>query len=631
VFNNVVVVGGLIVAIATLIPVVLQLRRHPRGLFILFFAEMWERFSYYGMRGLLIFYLTQHFLFDDAFSQGQYGAYTSLVYLLPLIGGFVADHYLGTRKAIAFGALLLVAGHATMAIEGPPATQTLTYQSQTYDFASRGRAEESSLRLVMDGTTYNVTAAPGGGLAIAGLPADAALPAVLEAGTYKIGVKDRQAKYVAIFYIALSLIIMGVGFLKANISSIVGQLYPAGDPRRDPGFTLYYYGINLGALLASIFCGYLGQTYGWSWGFGLAGIGMALGFIVFQLGRSWLDGHGEPPDPAKLTRPFIGPINREWFIYLLGIAGVGAVWAILTFDAQVREATAATIAQFRATAGAEASLPLSLAAIDFFAVVGSALVVGSVVVLGYLFYEAARKFNAQERSRMFLALILIAFSVVFWTLFEQAGSSLNLFAERHTQLPNNGFWSMTAAQTQSFNSGFILLLAPAFAALWAFLGKRDADPNPAMKFAIALVQVGASFMVLIWGAQFVDANFRMPLFFLAFAYLVQTTGELCLSPVGLSMVTKLSPKLVVSTMMAVWFLSSAWAQWLGGFVARLTSVETVGGQVVDRAASLANYLEVYQWLGVVTIGIGVALGVLSFALKRMAGPEEHPAAVSEPA
>ncbi len=258
---DIVVAGGLIVTAITIVPVIWQLRQHPRGLHILFFAEMWERFSYYGMRGILIFYMTQHFLFNDERAQGQYGAYTSLVYLMPLIGGFLADRYLGNRKAIAFGALLLVGGHFMMAVEQAPATQTLTYQGQTYEFASEGRQNLRQSWLVVDGQRYEYGAADGGGLRIDGLPADAPLPGVLPAGSFEFGIiNDAQAffgtgfTYVDIFYLALALIIMGVGFLKANISSIVGQLYTQDDPRRDSGFTLYYFGINLGAFWASILC-----------------------------------------------------------------------------------------------------------------------------------------------------------------------------------------------------------------------------------------------------------------------------------------------------------------------------------------------------------------------------------------
>ena len=238
---------GIAVTFATAVPVILQLRGHPKGLFVLFFAEMWERFSYYGMRGLLIFYLSEQFLFDDDFAQGQYGGYTALVYLLPLVGGFVADRWLGTRKAIGFGALLLVAGHLTMAVEGKPAVQALTYHGAQYAFQVTGRMEGRKALIKVGEGTYAYGATPDGGLAIQGLPATAPLPSVLPKGAFQLSVKGREPLFVDVFYLALSLIIMGVGFLKANISSIVGKLYPQGDPRRDPGFTLYYYGVNLGA------------------------------------------------------------------------------------------------------------------------------------------------------------------------------------------------------------------------------------------------------------------------------------------------------------------------------------------------------------------------------------------------
>src|SRR4030095_4785287 len=257
---------------------------------------MGERFSYYGMRGILIFYLTQHFLFDDKYAGGLYGSYTSLVYLLPLIGGLLADRFLGTRKAVAFGALLLVAGHMMMAVEGTPAPQTMTYAGQSSSVASEGRMATREVHLIVDGKRYEFGPAEGGGLKIEDLPATAPLPAVLAPDSYKMTtVVDQFGKNA--FYLAVSLIIMGVGFLKPNISTIVGQLYPQGAPRRDSGFTLYYYGINLGAFWASVLCGLLGQTLGWWAGFGLAGIGMAAGFIVFVLGKKHLEGHGEPPDP----------------------------------------------------------------------------------------------------------------------------------------------------------------------------------------------------------------------------------------------------------------------------------------------------------------------------------------------
>jgi POT family proton-dependent oligopeptide transporter len=510
----------------TAVPVLWQLtRNHPRGLFILFFAEMWERFSYYGMRGLLIFFMTQHFLFEDGVAQQQYGAYTSLVYLLPLIGGLLADQYLGTRKAIAFGAILLVAGHFTMGIEGKPAQQVLTYQGQQYVFDVQGRMEARQVGLIVDGKKYAYGASADGGLEIKGLPEGASLPAVLPKGSFELSVKRDSEIYTHIFFLALALIIMGVGFLKANISTIVGQLYDKGDPRRDSGFTLYYYGINLGAFWAAIACGWLGTNIGWWAGFGAAGVGMLLGFIVFGLGKPWLEGKGEPPNPEALKRPLIGPINVEWSIYLLGLVGVGLVWLIVQQNAWV----------------------------------GLMLAIGSGLVLLYLLVFMVTQCTFVEAQRLILAIILIAASTVFWTLFEQAGSSLNQFAERNTIL-TAGEVSITAAQTQSFNAGFILILAPIFSAIWAYLGRFNMDPNPVLKFGLALVQVGAGFFVLVWGAQFADASFKVPLIFLVLTYLLHTTGELFISPVGLSQMTRLAPAAVASTIMATWFLASSWAQ-----------------------------------------------------------------------
>lgn len=602
---NIVVVLGIIITGLTCIPVFTQMKNHPKGLHILFFAEMWERFSYYGMRGLLIFYLTQHFLFDDRTAQLQYGSYTALVYLLPLLGGFLADKYLGNRKAIAFGALLLVVGHLTMGFHGPEAKQSLIYEGAEYEFVVEGRGNARQVFIdtgaglcafaprdpaSVDGCIANVT--PTGALTFNDLPAGTALPSIIENVTEALTEPKRETLYTNILFLALALIVMGVGYLKANISSIVGQLYEDGDPRRDPGFTLYYYGINLGAFWASILCGLLGQSVGWWAGFGLAAIGMALGWIVFVRGRllfftpgeSQLPAHvGAPPDPEKLKETVIGPINVEWMSYLVGIIGIGFVWFIIQSPA----------------------------------ITGYMLFGGLALFCGYLAYYMITKCTRSEAMELSLAFILIVMSVVFWSLFEQAGSSLNQFADRNTQLPNDGFYTVTAAQTQSFNSGFILLFAPAFAALWAWLGSKNLDPNTPLKFALALIQVGLGFWLLVWGVGFADDSYRVPLIFLAGAYLLHTTGELCLSPVGLSMITKLSPGAVVSFMMAGWFLSSAFAQYVGGFIAQFTAAETVAGQVLDPAAALETYAGVFWSLGLVSIVLGVLLGIASFWLKRM--------------
>jgi POT family proton-dependent oligopeptide transporter len=590
---DIVIATGLVITVITCIPVFRQMRRHPRGIHILFFTEMWERFSYYGMRAILVAYMTQHFLFDDDVAQGQYGAYTSLVYLLPLLGGFLADKYLGTRKAIAFGALLLVAGHLTMAIEQAPASETLTYQGQTYEFAAEGRQDRRRTWLVVDGERYEYGPAAGGGLAIEGLPGNAALPSVLPAGSYEMSVEGRNPFFVGIFYLAMSLIIMGVGFLKPNISTIVGQLYEQGDPRRDAGFTLYYFGINLGAFWSSALCAGLGVTVGWWAGFGLAGIGMFLGWCVFvrrrllffMPGPAELPEHlGAPPDAELIRKPFFGPLTREHVIYLGGIVGVVGVWWLVQREQ----------------------------------VVNLSLTIASVGIVAYFVVYMVRRCTAVESQRIILALILISASVVFFTLFELAGSALNQFAERNTQLPSDGFFSITSGQTQAFNAGFILLCAPLFAMMWNWMNRTRRDIGDPAKFALGLIQVGAGFLVLVWGAQFADESARVPLVFLMLLYLLHTTGELFLSPVGLSAMTKLAPAAVVSTMMATWFLASSAAQALAAQVAKLTAQETVGGQVLDPQAALATYVEVFNQIGWAAIGIGVVLGAFSPLLRRLA-------------
>ncbi|MES1202574.1 MAG: MFS transporter, partial [Pseudomonadota bacterium] len=437
---------GLVIMLVTAIPVALQMRHHPRGMHILFFTEMWERFSYYGMRVILLAYMTQHFLFDDDFGNGTYGAYTSLVFLLPLVGGFLADKLIGTRKAVAFGALLLVAGHLSMAIEQRPAVQTLSYHGRTYEFAAEGRQNQRHTWFVLNGQRYEYGPAEGG-LEIKGLPAGAPVPSVMKAcpagqsggDCYTMGVTGRDPLYVNIFFAAMGLISMGIGFLKPNVSTGIGQLYAPGDPRRDAGFTLYYFGINTGAFWAQVLCAGIGAQYGWSWGFALAGIGMAYGWLVFMNKRFlWFipgpkqlpDNLGLPPDPEALKKPVLGPINREWLVYILAIAGVAVIWQLVQHETWVN----------------------------------TALAWASVGIVAYFMFYAWRNCTWIETQRIILALILVACSTVFFSMFELAGSALTQFAERTTQLPSNGFFTITSGQTQSFNGAFVLLLAPVFAA-----------------------------------------------------------------------------------------------------------------------------------------------------------------------
>ena len=627
---NIVILLGLLVTLATGIPVLRQLLSgHPRGLLVLFFTEMWERFSYYGMRGILIFYLTQHLMFDRSEASALYASYTALVYLLPLLGGFIADRWLGSRKAVAFGALLLVAGHISMGFEGRPSQQDLIYGGAVYPIVSEGRMDDRVAHILVDGKKYEFQAREGGGIEIPGVPIASGLPTSIPDGDYEVRTLIDNGS-ASMFYFAVSLIILGVGFLKPNISAVVGDLYAQGDPRRDSGFTLYYYGINLGAFWAAILCGLLGQHFGWWAGFGLAGVGMFVGWIVFVLGKPLLQGKGEPPDPVMLSEPFAGFISREWMTYFMSILAVGIVFLTVQNSRLVGIALIAAIAL-------------------------------SLLALAWIIVRVCQ--TRVERQRMGLAVILILGSVIFFTLFEQAGSSLNLFASTNVDLsltPEAGrflgipygtpeqlaaagiqpsaWWSwidtsVGAAQTQSFNAGFILIFAPLLAALWTWLGRRGKDPNPTLKFGLGLIQVGLGFLIVVWGAGLHDSAFRVPLVLLGLLYLLHTTGELFLSPVGLSEITKLTLPGVVSFMMAVWFLASSIAQYVGGWIAGFLVTESVGGEVLDPELALNTAISGFRTLGWAGVVCGVAYIGISFLVRTWAhadkpvrGEPETPAA-----
>jgi POT family proton-dependent oligopeptide transporter len=493
---------------------------HPRGLFVLFFAEMWERFSFYGMRALLIFYLTQHFLFGDGEAAGIYASYGALVYLMPLLGGLIADRYLGFRKAVVFGAMLLCVGHFGMALEGSPAE------------------------------------------VVAGA-----------------AVRDEAA--LQTFYLSLAFIIIGVGFLKPSISSIVGQLYGSEDPRRDGGFTIFYMGINVGAMTASLACGYLGQTYGWGYGFGLAGIGMLTGLVTFIRGQHLFGQAGKPPDARLLAKPTRFGVSRELTIYACGLAAVLVAWQLM---------------QWRA-------------------LVGDLLIVAAAVaVIGILWFSFTRC-DREERDRMLVVLYLTVVSVVFWSLFEQAGTSLNLFTERNVDKTVLGL-SVQASQFQSLNPGFIILLAPLFSWAWVVLAKRGWEPSTPAKFGLGVVQVGLGFAALVYGATQADEHGVVSLAWLVLAYLLHTTGELCLSPVGLSMVTKLSVPRVAGLMMGVWFLSSAFSHYVAGLIARAASVDVDLGTTVDAVVSLPVYVEMFSFLAQVAVVVGLVVMLTAPLVKR---------------
>ncbi len=441
---------------------------HPRGLSTLFFTEMWERFSYYGMRALLLLYMTAPVSagglgFDAAQGGAIYGMYTAMVYMACLPGGWIADRLIGQRKAVLYGGMLIAAGHFSMALP-----------------------------------------------------------------------------ILATFYLGLFLIVIGTGLLKGNVSVIVGQLYAPDDQRRDAGFSIFYMGINLGAFIAPLVCGYLGQQINWHLGFGMAGIGMTIGLIQYMAGSRNLGDAGLTPGAAQ-TPEAMAAAKRQaqlWgglILALAAIVGVGGYTGALPITAkQVSDA---------------AGVFLLLLTVGFFA---------------WLF--ASGGWTREERNRLIVIGVLFLSSALFWSVFEQAGSTLNLFADRNT---NNVFLGMPFPSSwfQSLNSLFLIFLAPVFAWVWVKLASRGQEPSSPAKFAFGLVFVGLGFAILIGPASVAGEGGRVSPMWLTLTYLFHTLGELALSPVGLSAMTTLSPPRIAGMAMGVWFLATSVGNFIGGRVA----------------------------------------------------------------
>ncbi len=556
---------------------------HPRGLFILFLTEMWERFSYYGMRGLLIIYLTQHFLFSDERSAVIYGAYTALVYVMTIIGGTLADRYLGQRKAVTFGAILLVMGHFGMAFEGEGSKEIMSYDGAEYQITLDGRGSGVNVNqiIVSDSGQSIVTFSEDGRTLQIESPETVGLPSTIDRDDYTTRI-EKDPMFLNILYLSLALIIAGVGFLKANISTIVGALYGFGDTRRDSGFTIFYMGINLGAFLASIICGTLGIVYGWKYGFGLAGIGMLFGLVVFLLGQPWLEGRAEPPSMEKLKKKVFGPINVELACYL---AGLGII-AVAMFFVMNPDGFGTVL------------LPLGVAMFIF--------------LIGYAF----TKCKGDERDQMLAAIYFVLAQIPFWALFEQAGSSLNLFTDRLVDRTMFG-WEVPAPVFQSLNAGFIFIFAPIVAWLWIALAKRGRNPSTPVKFAFGVFMAGLGFLALVAGMKTSGGSGMTAVYFVFLVYWIHTMGELTLSPVGLSAVTKLAPARVVGMTMGAWFLYSGLSNYLAGVIARTTGAETLGGQLTDIAAAKAGYAAVYTQVGYIALGIALFMLLISPIIKKL--------------
>ena len=552
---------------------------HPRGLVILFLTEMWERFSYYGMRGLLVIYLTQHFLFSDERSSLLYGAYTALVYVMTIIGGSLADRYLGARKAVTFGAILLTLGHFGMTFEGSGSRQLLEYNDTQYEISLDARGGDAKQLIISDSGTSYVTFTETDMLIAE--PETVDLPAVIPRDQFTMSVETEEG-YLMMLYLSLALLIAGVGFLKANISTIVGSLYGFGDSRRDSGFTIFYMGINMGAFLASIFCGYLGIVHGWKYGFGLAGIGMLVGLVVFLSCQSWLEGKAEPPSVEKLKEKVFLFINVEWMCYLVGLAII-AVSMLLVMNEEL---------------------------------VGGILgPIGIIMLVGMVSYSLT-KLHGDERSRMLAAIYFILAQIPFWALFEQAGSSLNLLTARLVDRTIFG-WSVPGPVFQSLNAGYIFIFAPLVAWLWIWLARRNLNPSTPVKFALGVAMAGLGFLALVGGMKGSGEVGLTPVIFIFLIYWIHTMGELMVSPVGLSAVTKLAPARIVGMTMGAWFLYSGLSNFLAGVIARTTGAETIGGQMTNVVAAKAGYIEVYSQVGFIALGISVLMLLISPVITKM--------------
>lgn len=571
---------------------------HPRQLARLFTTEAMERFGYYGMRALLTLYLAQHFLFSDQTTTGLYGGFTALVYLTPLVGGLMADRFLGSKRSVKFGAILMSLGYLTLCFGGQPAKPFALIDGQRVEVVQQGKG---------DGLKQYVVAPGGAQLEIKGnddktvslLNGDGSEARKIAAGGFEAQ-GERSPTSVFLLLIGLALVVIGNGFFKPNISTMVGTLYAEGDRRRDAGFTIFYMGINLGSLFSQILCPLLAVGMGswgglgWWAGFALAALGMGVSWLLIQFDGGKLDGIGDRPEGA--------PANRDALIYIGALLAIPVVWFLFS-----NLMNSVAPAEGTGIVGYVANLPI-MGKIMF----GTFLVsVPGILIWSFM------KGSREEFQMMIAAMVLITFNTVFWTLFEQAGSSLTLFADRNTDLSVFGLFSISAGQTQFFNAAFIVMLAPLFSIMWNGMAKKGIEPGIPVKFGIGLMGVGLGFLFLVWGAQFAGPDFKVGLWWLAGLYLIHSIAELCISPVGLSMITKLSIARIVGLMMGVWFLSIAVAQYVAGLVAQVASVETVGGQVTNLQVSLQTYVGVFTTIGWVAIVIGGILLLLAWPLKKL--------------
>jgi POT family proton-dependent oligopeptide transporter len=473
----------------------------PSGMATVFFTEMWERFSYYGMRALLVLFLvnavaTGGYGLDDKTATAIYGLYTAAVYLSSLPGGWVADRLIGTQNAALAGGIIIAIGHLLLGFSGSTPT---------------------------------------------------------------------------IFYIGLMVIIVGTGLLKPNVGALVAQLYPEGGYRRDAGFTIYYMSVNLGALLGPLVTGWLAQTYGWHYGFLAAAAGMILGIIFFLWQRDLLAGAGRGRPAPTPGHP---RLNAARWLWAIGAGSAALMWVVAS--------------------GVIRLSPVELQA-------GSTWVIVAVAAAYFIYVFFFAHLTTLERRRALMMLILFLGCALFWSGFEQAGSSFNLFADRYT-LRTLGSFTIPAAWFQSMNPVFIVVFAPVFSAFWVLLGARHLDPSAPLKFFFGLMGMALGFLIMAAAARFVAMGQQVSPLWLTSVYLIHTFGELCLSPVGMSVFTKLAPARLVSQSLGVWFMGTA----LGNLIAGRIAGEFDANNVAAMPRQMANIF----WFGAVTGTVLLIAGTL---------------------
>ncbi len=481
--------------------------KHPRGLYTLFFTEMWERFSYYGMRAMLVLFMVDSVAhgglgMSDETATAIYGLYTAFVYLVSLPGGWMGDRLLGAQRAVWIGGIIIAIGHFTLAI---PSLQT--------------------------------------------------------------------------FFLGLVLIIIGTGLLKPNMSVMVGHLYPEGGARRDAGFTIFYMGVNLGAAIGPLVCSALGEKINWHYGFAAAGVGMVLGLVQFKITARHLGEAGRHPN-RDVDGIKSGGFDKAWYFVAAGMSAIALI-VLLVFQGIIHLD------------------PVALAKNMTYVIIG----MGTVFVLGIFVFG---KLDASEKKRFLVILLLLLSAAVFWSGFEQAGSSLNLFAERYTDRETSFQFIIPAGWFQTLNPVFIIALAPVFAALWVWLARREMDLSIPAKFVVGLMLLGMGFIIMVGAAKIVASGSKALPFWLVTTYLVHTIGEICLSPVGLSAVTKLAPPRFVGQMMGLWFLATSLGNLLAGLFA---------GQIITDG--VAQMPELFMRIALIAFISGAVLLILVRPIKKL--------------